>query len=71
MLGSRLASNRGDKKATLDASGGTSRSLLEMALPSKLTVCRFKPANVLIEGPAAKGPIGVFFFRSKLILPGG
>jgi hypothetical protein len=32
---------------------------------------RFKPANVPIEERAAELRGGVFFFRSKLILPGG
>jgi hypothetical protein len=30
-----------------------------------------KPANVLVEGVAAKAGKAVFFFRSDLILPGG
>ena len=37
----------------------------------KLTYRRFKPANVLTEEPRGPRRRGVFFFRSKLILPEG
>jgi hypothetical protein len=52
---------------------GLTLSLLGSARHSgKLRVDRrFKPANVLTEEQRGDRRSGVFFFRSKLILPGG